>query len=266
MRLTFARREPTVGPDPCEPRERNVDRKRADLVLVERGLFESRARARAAIEAGLVHADGQRVEKASAGIGAGARIEARAPHPWVSRGGVKLAHGLDAFGIDPAGRVCLDIGASTGGFTQVLLARGAARVTAVDVGRGQLHPSLAGEPRLVMLEGTDARALTRCMLAAPELVTADVSFISLTLTLPVPLALARQGATLVALVKPQFEAGRAALSRGGIVREEADREGACRRVEGFLRDLGWSVLGLVPSPIAGGDGNLEWLIGARRGG
>jgi len=243
-----------------------VDRKRADLVLVERGVFESRTRARAAIEAGLVSADGQRVDKASHPIGAEARIEARAAHPWVSRGGVKLAHGLDAFGIDAAGRVCLDIGASTGGFAQVLLARGAAHVTAVDVGRGQLHPSLKGEPRLRLLEGTDARALTREMIAPPGLVTADVSFISLTLALPIPLALAAEGAALVALVKPQFEAGRAALSRGGIVRDEADREAACLRVEAFLQGLGWSVLGRVPSPIPGGDGNVEHLIGARRGG
>lgn len=241
-----------------------MTRKRADLLLVERGYFESRARAQAAIEAGLVTADGRTVRKASEAIEPGAAIEARAPHPWVSRGGVKLAAALDAFGLDPTGRTCLDIGASTGGFTQVLLARGASRVIAVDVGRDQLHASLRADPRVLSLEGTDARNLDLGALPGPiSLLVADVSFVSATIALAPVLAQIAPGVALVILVKPQFEAGRAALDKNGIVREESARQAACARVETFLVEAGWRILGLVPSPVAGGDGNLEYLIGAR---
>lgn len=242
-----------------------MSRKRADLLLVERGYFESRAKAQAAIEAGLVTADGRVVRKASEAIEPGVAIEARAPHPWVSRGGLKLEAALDAFRLDPTGRACLDIGASTGGFTQVLLARGAARVIAVDVGRDQLHASLRADPRVLSLEGTDARSLDLPSIggAPVSLLVADVSFVSATIALAPVLPQLAPGAELVCLVKPQFEAGRAALDKNGIVREESARQAACARVAGFLESSGWRILGLVPSPVAGGDGNLEYLIGAR---
>ena len=183
-------------------------RQRADLALVERKLFESRAKAQEAIAAGGVRADGRLVRKASELIDAGASIEAAPPYPWVSRGGVKLAAALDAFGFDPAGLICLDIGASTGGFTHVLLARRAAAVIAVDVGRGQLHPDISGDPRITSREATDARDLEPGDLPQPpQLVTCDVSFISLALVLPAVLPLAAPDAKLIALIKPQFEAG-----------------------------------------------------------
>ncbi|HEX8666094.1 MAG TPA: TlyA family RNA methyltransferase [Beijerinckiaceae bacterium] len=239
-------------------------RRRADLLLVERGFFDSRARAQAAIAAGLVSADGASVAKASDRLPADAEIVAEAPHPWASRAGVKLAAGLDAFGIDPAERVCLDLGASTGGFTDVLLARGAAKVYAVDVGHGQLHPRLTGNPRVVSLEGTDARHLTRALVPEPiALAVADVSFISLRLVLPPVLPLLASDAALVALVKPQFEAGRA-FTKKGVVRDEAVHRTVCRETAAFVEALGFTVLGLIPSPILGGDGNREFLIGARR--
>ena len=239
--------------------------KRADILLVERGYFESRARAQAAIEAGLVKADGESVAKPSARLSEDAAIEAAQPHGYVSRGGVKLEAGLDAFGIDPRGRLCLDIGASTGGFSHVLLLRGAARVTAVDVGHGQLHPSLADERRLVSLEGQDIRKLEAMPDGeAPSLVVIDVSFISLEAVLPAAAGLAAARAELVALIKPQFEVGRTRLKKG-VVRDADARDEACRRIEAKLSELGWTIIGVVPSPIAGGDGNLEFLIGARRG-
>jgi 23S rRNA (cytidine1920-2'-O)/16S rRNA (cytidine1409-2'-O)-methyltransferase len=252
-----------------------VSRMRADVALVERGFFESRAKARAAIEAGLVRADGVCILKASEAVSADARIEAEAPHLWVSRGGVKLAHALDAFGFDPARRLCLDIGASTGGFTQVLLARGAALVLAVDVGRGQLHASLANDPRVISLEKTDARSLTRDMIEsasreagiednAPMFIACDVSFIGLERVLPSILPLAAAGSELVALIKPQFEAG-AGRRKQGIVRDAAVHQQICGRVATLVESLGWNVIGLEPSPILGGDGNREFLLGARRG-
>ncbi len=237
---------------------------RADLALVAAGLFESRARAAEAIAAGLVTADGATVAKPASRLSAGAALRATAPHPYVSRGGVKLAAGLDLFGLDPAGSRCLDVGSSTGGFTDVLLRRGAAHVTAVDVGRDQLHPSLRGHPRVTSLESTDVRALTPEALGPPvDLVVCDASFVSLRLVLPPALALAAPGAALVALVKPQFEAGRAALKKG-IVRDPAVHAAVCRDAADLVAALGWVVLGLHPSPIAGGDGNLEFLLGARR--
>lgn len=242
-----------------------ADGMRADLALVARGLFDSRARAQAAIAAGLVTVDGRPVRKASESIAADAAVTAEAPHPWVSRGGVKLEAALEAFAIDPAGRTCLDLGASTGGFTQVLLARGAARVYAVDVGHGQLHPSVAAEPRVVPLEGTDARRLTRAEIGDPiDLVVADVSFISLKLVLPPVLALCGAGCALAALIKPQFEAGRAHV-RKGIVKDAAIHAQVCDEIGALVQGLGFGVTGIIPSPIAGGDGNREFLIGARRG-
>lgn len=240
-------------------------RGRADHVLVARGLFESRARAQAAITAGLVQADGRPVRRPSDLIRVEAEIGAEEAHPYVSRGGLKLAAALEAFALDPAGQVCLDLGASTGGFTDVLLGRGAARVYAVDVGRGQLHPRIAADPRVLSLESTDARRLDRSLV--PEAIgfaTLDVSFISLTLVLASLLPLLGAEAGLVALIKPQFEAGRALL-RKGIVRDAGVHEAVCDTIREHVRSLGFSVLGLVPSPVLGGDGNREFLIGARRG-
>jgi len=239
--------------------------RRADVVLVERGFYASRSRAQEAIAAGLVTADGRPVRRASEAIPEGAAIRAEEPHPWVSRGGVKLAAALDAFGLDPSGLVCLDIGASTGGFTEVLLARGAARVYAVDVGRGQLHPRVLGHPRVASLESTDARSLDRSLVPDPvDLAVADVSFISLRLVLPAAVALLARRAAMAVLVKPQFEAGPAHV-RKGIVRDEAVRRRVCREIADFVAALGFEVLGPVPSPIEGRDGNREFLLGARRG-
>jgi 23S rRNA (cytidine1920-2'-O)/16S rRNA (cytidine1409-2'-O)-methyltransferase len=240
-------------------------KKRADHSLVERGLATSRARAQAAIEAGLVTADGVRVEKASQPVSSSAELRASPAHPYVSRGGLKLAAALERFAVDPRGKVCLDIGASTGGFSEVLLERGARLVYAVDAGHGQLHPSLHGRRGIVSLERTDARALDRGLVPAPvELLVADVSFISLKLVLPAALALCAASAELVVLVKPQFEAGRAHLKKG-IVRDEAVQKAVCADIERFIAAERWRVIGAMPSPIAGGEGNREFLIGARRG-
>lgn len=250
-----------AGPAPDE-----TARRRADLRLVELGLFESRARAQDAIAAGLVSADGHVVRKASETLSPHAAIAAAAPHPWVSRGGVKLAAALDRFGIDPAGQVCLDVGASTGGFTDVLLGRGAARVYAVDVGQGQLHPRLAADSRVVSVERTDARDLDARLVPDPVAVcVADVSFISLRLVLPALMNRIKIGGQVVALVKPQFEVGREAVGRGGIVRDEAAQRAALDGIVSFAAGLGLSVLGTMPSPIVGGDGNREFLVAARLG-
>jgi len=235
---------------------------RADLLLVARGLAESRAKARAAIEAGGVTADGEPVGKSSDLIEESAALELRPPHPWVSRGGVKLQHALDVFGVDPAGRVCLDIGASTGGFTHVLLARGAARVYAVDVGHGQLHASLRNDPRVVSLEHTDARSLTRAEIAeAPKLVVCDVSFIGAAKALGAPLALAAEHADLIALIKPQFETG---PGRGGVLTEDAARSAADAAIHALDGQAGFHIIAQTDSPIRGGDGNLEILVHLRR--
>ena len=242
-----------------------MTRKRADVVLVERGFFTSRARAQEAIAAGLVTVDGERLRKASDLVPVEAGIVAEQPHPYVSRGGVKLAAALDIFAIDPKGLVCLDIGASTGGFTDVLLKRGAAHVYAVDVGHGQLHPSLAQDERVTSLEGTDARALTPAFVPqAADLLVSDVSFISLKLVLPPAIALLKPAATLAVLVKPQFEAGRERVKKG-IVRDAAIHRAVCEDMTDFVAGLGFTVMGIVPSPIEGGDGNREFLLGARRG-
>jgi 23S rRNA (cytidine1920-2'-O)/16S rRNA (cytidine1409-2'-O)-methyltransferase len=241
-----------------------MTRVRADLLLVARGLAESRAKAQAAIAAGGVRADGAIVEKASDLIGEDAALEVAPPHPWVSRGGVKLAHALDAFAIDAAGRTCLDVGASTGGFTDVLLARGAARVYAVDVGQGQLHAKLRADPRVVGLERTDARTLTRELVPeAPSLIVCDASFIGAEKVLARPLSLAAEHADLVVLVKPQFEAGPGA-GKGGVLAEDVARA-AARRAIGALDGLeGFRVAAVIDSPIRGGEGNLELFAHARR--
>lgn len=241
-----------------------MTRVRADRLLVERGLFESRAKAQAAIEAGLVIANEQVVRKASEEIPIDADLRATAAHPYVSRGGVKLAAALKHFHFDPNGRICLDIGASTGGFTQVLLDRGAKRVFAVDVGRGQLHESLRTRPEVTLFEETDIRALSPTRLdEQPDFVTIDVSFISLKLVLPTVLAFVKTHAQLVALIKPQFEAGRGAVKKG-VVRDPAIHAAVCDDIARFVGSLGWRVLGVIPSPIEGGEGNVEFLIGAAR--
>jgi 23S rRNA (cytidine1920-2'-O)/16S rRNA (cytidine1409-2'-O)-methyltransferase len=240
-------------------------RQRVDRLMVERGLFESRARAQAAIAAGHVTANGIVVAKASDEVASDAVIDAAPAHPYVSRGGVKLAAALDHFGFDLAGCTCLDVGASTGGFTDVLLRRGARRVYAVDVGREQLHASLRNNPKVIALERTDIRKLLPTRLVeAPDFVAIDVSFISLRLVLPPALALTRAAARLVALIKPQFEAGRRASKRG-IVREAPAQTKACEEVAACVAALGWTMVRIIPSPIQGGDGNREFLIGARRG-
>jgi 23S rRNA (cytidine1920-2'-O)/16S rRNA (cytidine1409-2'-O)-methyltransferase len=240
-------------------------RKRADVILVETGHFASRAQARAAIEAGLVVVDGIVLRKPSEGVAADARIAARAAHPWVSRGGVKLAAGLEAFALDPSGLACLDIGASTGGFTDVLLARSARRVTAVDVGHGQFDGRLRADDRVIVHEGRDARTLTPEMFEAPPAaIVCDVSFISLRLVLPHVLPLAARTAWLVALIKPQFEAGRAHLVKGAVKDPVVHRQ-VCDAVRVAVEAQGWSSLGIILSPILGGDGAQEFLIGARRG-
>ena len=239
-------------------------RQRVDRLLVELGLFDSRAKAQAAIAAGLVSANDVTVRKASEEIAVDAALSATPAYPYVSRGGVKLAAALDHFGFDPRGRACLDVGASTGGFTHVLLERGAERVYAVDVGRGQLHESLRGNAAVVSLEQTDIRNLSLVLLDEPvDLVVIDVSFISLKLVLPSALALAKTPAQLVALIKPQFEAGRVAVKKG-IVRDAAVHAAVCSDVSAFVASLDWRVLGVIPSPIQGGDGNAEFLLGAAR--
>lgn len=241
-----------------------MERERIDKLLVVRGLFDTRARAQAAILAGCVQVGGRVVNKPSEPVARDAVIDAYAPHPFVSRGGLKLEAALETFGIDPSGCVALDVGASTGGFTDVLLRRGARRIYAVDVGHGQFHSRLRDEPRVVLMEGTDARTLCPAVIGEPVgVVVTDVSFISLALVLPAILMCADAHAVLVALVKPQFEAGPAHV-RKGIVRDPAVHEMVCARVRDLVTDLGWHVIGLRPSPIAGGDGNVEYLLGARR--
>jgi len=240
-------------------------RRRADLLLVERGLFESRAKAQAAIAAGLVTANAVPVRKPSEVIAADAALAAEPAFPWVSRGGVKLDGALERFGVAVTGRVCLDVGASTGGFAEVLVARGARRVYAVDVGTAQLHPRLREEEKIVSLERTDIRALDpACLGERPDFVTIDVSFIPLALVLPPALALAARPAHLLALIKPQFEAPRT-CNKNGIVRDPAARDAAVAGVAAHVAALGGRDAMTFPSPIAGGDGNLEYFIGAALG-
>ncbi len=244
-------------------------KQRVDQLLVERGLAESRTKAQALILAGLVYAGDRRIDKAGDRLAAEAALAVKGrDHPWVSRGGVKLAHALDHFGIDVSGRIALDIGASTGGFTDVLLARGARLVYAVDVGHGQLAWKLRQDPRVVVRERVNARVLTREQVPeAVEIITCDVSFIGLTTVLPAPLALAAAHAALVALVKPQFEAGREFVGKGGVVRDPAVHSSVCDRIAAWLgAQPGWAVEGVVESPILGAEGNREFFLWARRRG
>ncbi|HTQ15533.1 MAG TPA: TlyA family RNA methyltransferase [Rhizomicrobium sp.] len=238
---------------------------RADLFLVRHGHARSRAEAQAAIAARSVHVDGRAIARPSQALSQDAKIEYAPAHPYVSRGALKLAAALERFALSPAGLVCLDLGASTGGFTQVLLERGAKQVFAVDVGRGQLHQKIADDRRVVSLEGVNARELSPVVLgAAPQAVVADVSFISLTLALPRALAMAPPRAWLVALVKPQFEAGKESVGKGGIVRDRSVRLAALGRIVTFVTEASWSVLGTMESPIEGGDGNREFLLAAAK--
>jgi 23S rRNA (cytidine1920-2'-O)/16S rRNA (cytidine1409-2'-O)-methyltransferase len=240
-------------------------RERADRLLVARGFYESRARAQAAIAAGLVRADGVPVRKPSDTIATTAAIEASPEHPYVSRGAIKLAATLDHFHLDVAGCVCLDVGASTGGFSELLVARGARRVYAVDVGTGQLHPRLAAHGRIVSMEQTDIRTLDPARLAEPpDFAAVDVSFISLKLVLPAIDKLLSARATMVALIKPQFEAARGVIKKG-IVRDQAVHAAVCDDIAAFVAAQGWRVTGVIPSPITGGDGNREFLLEAERG-
>lgn len=242
---------------------------RADLLLVERGLAESRSRAQALVLAGLVFSGERRVEKPGDQLLPDAAVEVRGrDHPWVSRGGVKLAHALEHFGIDPSGRVALDVGASTGGFTDVLLQKGATKVYAVDVGHGQLDWRLRNDPRVVVLERTNARHLDATVIPEPvDLVVCDASFIGLRSVLPGALALAAPTARLVALIKPQFEVGRGEVGKGGVVTDPEKHEAVCDMIVAWLAgEMGWTVLGVTESPIKGPSGNSEFLVAARREG
>ncbi len=238
---------------------------RADQLLVDRGLVESRTRAQALILAGKVFSGGHRIAKAGDTIAADASLEVRGQdHPWASRGGLKLDHALRHFGLSPAGRICLDVGASTGGFTDVLLAHGAAKVHAVDVGHGQLAWKLRSDPRVVVHERTNARYLTCDTIADPiGALVCDASFIGLRTLLPAPLALCTAGAWAVALIKPQFEAGPGGVGRKGVVRDPAVHQEVCDRIRAWWGSLpGWDVLGVCESPVTGPEGNREFLIGA----
>ena len=242
-------------------------RRRADQLLVERGLAESRTRAQALVLAGKVFADERRISKAGEMLDEDAPLAVRGPdHPWASRGGLKLEHALRHFDLSPLGRTCLDVGASTGGFTDVLLAHGAAKVHAVDVGHGQLAWRLRNDPRVVVHERTNARYLTRETIPDPiEALVCDASFIGLATLLPAPLAFCVPGAWAAALIKPQFEAGRQAVGRRGVVREPAIHRTVCERITTWWAALpGWRVLGVTESPITGPEGNREFLIAAAR--
>ncbi|MGE0735588.1 MAG: TlyA family RNA methyltransferase [Alphaproteobacteria bacterium] len=243
-------------------------KQRVDLLLVERGLVESRARAQALIMAGKVSSGERRIAKPGDLLAEDAPLHvAERDHPYVSRGGLKLAKALDHFAIDPAGMICLDVGASTGGFTDVLLQRGAAKVYAVDVGHGQLDWKLRNDPRVVVCEKTNARHLSEA--TVPELVdliVCDASFIGLQIILPAPMARAKPNARLIALIKPQFEAGPGQVGKGGVVRDPAIHKEVCARIETWLGQRpGWRVLGIVESPITGPEGNKEFLIVGERG-
>lgn len=243
----------------------SIPRTRADVLLVQCGMARSRAEAISAIDAGGVHANGRIVTKASQLLAHDSKLQFVPAHPYVSRGGVKIAAALDRFQLSCAGQICLDLGASTGGFTQVLLERGAARVYAVDVGHGQLHAELRSNDKVVSLEGVNARKLAAEQIAdRPGAIVADVSFISLKLVLPNAFKLAAPGAWLAVLFKPQFEVGRAHIGKGGVVRDAAARERALADFTAWLSsEQDWTVLGSMQSPIAGGDGNIEYLVAAR---
>jgi 23S rRNA (cytidine1920-2'-O)/16S rRNA (cytidine1409-2'-O)-methyltransferase len=243
-------------------------RRRLDELLVERGLADTRGRAQALILAGKVFdGKGQRLDKPGLAVAADRAIELRGQdHPWVSRGGLKLVHGLDVFAVDVHGKICLDVGASTGGFTDVLLARGAAKVYAVDVGHGQLAWRLRQDARVIVLERTNARHLTRAQVSDPiDIVVCDASFIGLATVLPAPMTLAAPGAALIALIKPQFEVGRGRVGKGGIVRDPELHGEVCARIAAWLASQpGWTVVGMTESPIVGAEGNREFLICGRK--
>ena len=239
---------------------------RVDQLLVERGLAETRARAQALVLAGLVFSGETKLAKPGQAIAADAALDVRGrDHPWVSRGGIKLAHALDHFGLEPTGATAMDVGSSTGGFTDVLLSRGAARVFAVDSGTNQLAWKLRQDPRVTVLEQTSARVLTPAMIDAPvNWVVCDASFIGLAKVLEVPLRLAQPACQLVALIKPQFEVGRAEVGKGGVVRDPELHARVCGEVRDWLEAVGWVVQGVVESPIKGPEGNVEFLISAFR--
>ena len=242
-------------------------KRRADIVLVERGLSDTRSQAAASIMAGLVYSGDRRIDKPGDMLAPDAPLLVRGkPHPWVSRGGLKLVHGLDHFATDPTGAIALDIGASTGGFTDVLLSRGAARVHAVDVGHGQLAWKLRDDPRVMVYEKTNARHLTAAIIPDPiDLLVCDASFIGLRTVLPAALDLCGPGARAIALIKPQFEAGRDAVGKGGVVRDPAIHQAVCAMIHEWWSSLpGWSVQGITESPITGPEGNVEFLIGAAK--
>jgi 23S rRNA (cytidine1920-2'-O)/16S rRNA (cytidine1409-2'-O)-methyltransferase len=242
-------------------------KQRVDQLLVDRGLAESRTRAQALILAGKVFSGERRIDKPGHPVAEGTPLEVRGQdHPWVSRGGLKLAHGLAHFGLSPEGRTCLDIGASTGGFTDVLLAHGAARVHAIDVGHGQLAWKLRTDPRVVVHEKTNARRLSAETVADPiGALVCDASFIGLATVLPAPLALCASGAWAIVLIKPQFEAGPGEVGSKGVVRDPAVHRAVCERIVTWWATLpSWRVLGVTESPITGPEGNREFLLGAIR--
>jgi 23S rRNA (cytidine1920-2'-O)/16S rRNA (cytidine1409-2'-O)-methyltransferase len=243
-----------------------VKKIRADQLLVSRGLADSRSRAQALIMAGAVFAGERKIAKAGDMLAEDAALEVRGKdHPWVSRGGIKLDHGLTHFGFDAARAVALDVGSSTGGFTDVLLSRGAARVYAVDVGTNQLAWKLRQDPRVVVHEQTNARGLDASIIPEPvDIIVCDASFIGLSKVLEAPLRLARPGAKLVALIKPQFEAGREEVGKGGVVRDAAVHERVCAEAAEWVESQGWTVFGIEPSPITGPEGNVEFLLGASK--
>lgn len=244
-----------------------MPKKRLDQLIVDRGLAESRTRAQALVMAGLVFSGEKKLDKPGTALAEDAAIEVRGrDHPWVSRGGIKLDHALAEFAVDPSGAVAIDVGSSTGGFTDVLLTRGAARVYAVDSGTNQLAWKLRQDTRVVVHEQTSARILTDAHIPEPiDLVVCDASFIGLAKVLERPLTFVRPGGRLLALVKPQFEAGREEVGKGGVVRDPAVHERVCREVADWLTGIGWAVQGVTQSPITGPEGNVEFLISARRG-
>jgi len=243
-------------------------KQRIDQLLVSRGLVESRARAQALVMAGLVFIGDRKVDKSGQQVAEDADILVKGrDHPWVSRGGIKLAHALDHFALDPAGAVAMDIGSSTGGFTDVLLQRGAAHVFAVDSGTNQLAWKLRQDPRVTVLEQTSARVLTAGQIDRPcDWVVCDASFIGLRKVLERPLDLAAPDCRLVALIKPQFEVGRKEVGKGGVVRDPDVHERVCAEAKGWVETQGWTVLGITPSPITGPEGNVEFLLGAQKNG
>ena len=240
---------------------------RVDQLLVDRGLAESRTRAQALIMAGLVFLGDRKIEKPGQAVADDAVLDVRGrDHPWVSRGGIKLAHGLDHFGWDVTGAVAIDVGSSTGGFTDVLLSRGAARVYAVDSGTNQLAWKLRQDPRVIVHEQTSARTLTEAHIPEPvDLIVCDASFIGIAKVLDVPLGFAKPAARVMTLVKPQFEAGREEVGKGGVVRDPEVRQRVCDEVAAWFTKKGWQVVGVAESPITGPEGNVEYLLAAVRG-